>query len=215
MSLGQVDELDVDVKQIRRDLQDFMDQYTNVALNKIDMTAVLRAFTEGLRKHRVKCPSDIVLMIKALTTIEGVGEDLDPGFDLIGFAKPHVEKLVKRQFSIPVIKKRLQKNAGTWLKLIENFPANISRFSDRLGRNEFKMQMDVQGIDRLNDTVNHASKQLSYSMLVAAMILASAILVLAEKNSGSSLLGWLGGFGFLLSFLLALFILFENLIRRR
>lgn len=215
MSLGQVDELDVDVKQIRRDLQDFMDQYTNVALNKIDMTAVLRAFTEGLRKHRVKCPSDIVLMIKALTTIEGVGEDLDPDFDLIGFAKPHVEKLVKRQFSIPVIKKRLQKNAGTWLKLVENFPANISRFSERLGRNEFAMRMDVQGIDRLNDTVNHASKQLSYSMLVAAMILASAILVLAEKNSGSTLLGWLGGFGFLLSFLLALFILFENLIRRR
>ena len=100
------------------------------------MSGVLRAFTEGLRKHHIQCPSDIVMMIKALTTIEGVGEDLDPDFDLIGFAKPHVEKLVKRQFSLPAIRKRLQKNATTWLKFAENLPGNLSRLSDRLGRNQ-------------------------------------------------------------------------------
>ena len=214
MALGNVDELEVDVKQIHRDLQDFMDQYTNVGFDKINMSAVLRAFTEGLRKHRIKCPSDIVMLIKALTTIEGVGEDLDPNFDLIGFAKPHVEKLVKRQFSLPAIRKRVQKNAGSWLKFAENLPLNLSHLADRLGRNELAMRMDVAGIERLNDSVNHASKQLSYSLLIASMILASAVLVLAEGRGGG-ILGWFGGFGFLLSFLLALFILFENLIRKR
>tara|TARA_Y100000589_G_scaffold72748_2_gene65671 strand:+ start:15773 stop:17446 length:1674 start_codon:yes stop_codon:yes gene_type:complete len=215
MTLGNVDEDEVDVKQIRRDLQDFMAQYTNVEMSKIDMSGVLRAFTEGLRKHHIQCPSDIVMMIKALTTIEGVGEDLDPDFDLIGFAKPHVEKLVKRQFSLPAIRKRLQKNATTWLKFAENLPGNLTRLSDRLGRNQMGVKMEVEGVDRLNDTVNHASRQLSYSMLIAAMILASAILVLAEQRGGSSFLGWIGGFGFLISFLFALAILFENFIRRR
>lgn len=214
MTLGNVDEMEVDDKQIRRDLQDFMDQYTNVGFDKINMSAVLRAFTEGLRKHKIKCPSDIVMLIKALTTIEGVGEDLDPDFDLISFAKPHVEKLVKRQYSLPAIRRRLKKNASSWFQFAENLPRNLNHLSDRLGRNELAMRMDVKGIDQLNNTVNHASKQMSYSLLVASMILASAVLVLAEGRGGG-ILGWFGGFGFLLSFLLALFILFENLIRKR
>lgn len=215
IALGGVDESKVDERAIRRDLQDFLDQYTNVAFNQIDMSAVLKAFTDGLRKHRLKCPSDIVMMIKALTTIEGVAEEIDPEFDLIGFAKPHVEKLVKRQFSLPAIKSRVQKNATSWLKLVESFPGNIHRLLDRLSRNELEMHLQLDGVKQLNKTVNHASKQVSYSLLIASMIMASAVLVLAASvGHGHSTLQWIGGFGFLLSFCLALAVLFENLIKR-
>jgi ubiquinone biosynthesis protein len=214
MSLGNVDETTVDVRDIRRDLQDFLDQYTNVSFSQIDMSSVLRTFTEGLRKHKIKCPSDIVMMIKALTTIEGVAEEIDPDFDLIGFSKPHVERLVKRQFSLPAIKRRLQKNASTWLKLIENLPGNLSHVLGRLGRNELAMHLEVEGVEKLNKTLHHSSRQISYSMLISAMIMASAVLVLAAGKEGDAL-RWVGGFGFLLSFLLALGILFENLVRRR
>ena len=213
ITLGQVDESQADVREIRRDLQGFLDQFTNVSFSQIEMSAVLGAFTEGLRKHHIQCPSDIVMMIKALTTIEGVAQDLDPEFDLIGFAKPHVESLIKRQYSFKAIRRRVQRNAGDWLKLLEVLPSNLYQLSDRIRRNEMAMHLEVDGIEELNTTVRHSSRQVSYSLLVAAMIMASSILVLADREGNT--LRWIGGFGFLMSFSLAVLILLESFLHRK
>jgi ubiquinone biosynthesis protein len=211
LALGQVDEDQVDPRSLRRDLHDFLDQFTGVSFERLDMASMLRAFTDGLRKHRLQCPADIVLMIKALTTIEGVAEEIDPEFDLLGFARPHVEKLVKQQYSFKVIKGRFKRNAGKWLTLSERMPGRLTTILDRLGGNKFKIGLDVDGFQTLERTVFHSSRQLSYSILVAAMIMASSVLVLASSAGKTSALGWIGFIGFLVSFIFAFLILLENL----
>jgi ubiquinone biosynthesis protein len=211
LALGQVDEVQVDPGSLRRDLHDFLDQFTGVSFERLDMASMLRAFTDGLRKHRLQCPADIVLMIKALTTIEGVAEEIDPEFDLLGFARPHVEKLVKQQYSFKVIKGRFKRNAGKWLTLSERMPGRLTTILDRLGGNKFKIGLDVDGFQTLERTVFHSSRQLSYSILVAAMIMASSVLVLASSAGKTSALGWIGFIGFLVSFIFAFLILLENL----
>lgn len=213
MDLGQVSEDEVDVRAVRRDLQDFLDQFANRSFSDINMGEMLRSFTDGLRKHRIICPADIVLMIKALTTIEGVGEDVDPDFDLVGFARPHVEKLVKRQYSLSSIKRRLKRHAGTWIKLLEIFPNRLSSLVDRLGRNDFQIKLDVVELHALERTIHHSSRQLSYSVLVSAMILASAVLVLAASDKRTTL-AWVGFIGFIVAFGLAFLIVAENFLRR-
>ncbi|MCH2135147.1 MAG: AarF/UbiB family protein [Phycisphaerales bacterium] len=213
LALGRVDETAVDDRALRRDLQEFLDQFTSKAFSEIDMSAVLTAFTEGLRKHRLQCPGDIVMMIKALTTIEGVAEDLDPSFDLITFARPHVEKLIKRQYALPEIKRRLRNNAISWVKLAEILPTRVRTFMDRLLHNKTRVTIDVDGLGTMEHTIHHASRQISYSMLIAAMIMASAILVLAAGEDGAAL-KTVGFIGFIISFSLAGLILGENLIHR-
>jgi ubiquinone biosynthesis protein len=213
LALGRVHDNTIDERALRRDLQDFLDQFTSKSFSDIDMTSVLTTFTEGLRKHRVQCPGDIVLMIKALTTIEGVAEDLDPEFDLITFARPHIEKLIKAQYSPAVIKQRLKANGLGWLKLAEVLPSRMRSLLERVMRNEVRMTIDVDGLGTLENTIHHASRQMSYSVLIASMIMASAVLVLAAGTEGNAL-KIVGSIGFILSFCLAGLILLENFLRR-
>jgi ubiquinone biosynthesis protein len=176
------------------------------------MSAMLRAFTDGLRKHKLQCPAEIVLMIKALTTIEGVAEDLDPAFDLVQFARPHVERLVKQQYSWRVIKGRMTRNVGKWVTLADRLPGGLNTILERVSSNKFRLALDVVGVESVERTIHHSSRQLAYSMLVAAMIMASSILVLAsERDQSSVLLGWIGFVSFLVSFSLALMIVIESL----
>lgn len=212
LALGQVDEDEVNRRELRRDLQDFLDQFTGVSFEKVDMSAMLRAFTDGLRKHKLQCPAEIVLMIKALTTIEGVAEDLDPAFDLVQFARPHVERLVKQQYSWRVIKGRMTRNVGKWVTLADRLPGGLNTILERVSSNKFRLALDVMGVESVERTIHHSSRQLAYSMLVAAMIMASSILVLAsERDQSSVLLGWIGFVSFLVSFSLALMIVIESL----
>jgi ubiquinone biosynthesis protein len=152
-------------------------------------------------------------MIKALTTIEGVAEDLDPAFDLITFAKPHVEKLIKKQYSPAEIKRRLKNNALSWVKLAELLPNRLRTFIDRVMHDNMRMTIDVDGLGTMENTIHHASRQLSYSVLIAAMIMASAVLVLAAGKEGH-MLKVVGSVGFIVSFSLAGLVLLENFIRR-
>ena len=175
---------------------------------------MLRSFTDGLRKNHILCPADIVLMIKALTTIEGVAEDIDPEFDLVGFARPHVERLVKQQYSFSSIKRRIKKNAGSWLKLAELFPGRLVSVLDRLGRNDLRLKLEMSELQAMERTIHHASRQMSYSLLISAMILASAVLVMAAGESRPTL-DWVGFIGFLISFTMAFLIVVENILHSR
>ncbi|MBG80924.1 MAG: hypothetical protein CMJ39_09480 [Phycisphaerae bacterium] len=213
LSLGNVNEDQISPRSVRRDLQDFIDQFTGVSFEQIQMSAVLQAFSDGLRKHRIQCPGDIILMIKALSTIEGVGEDLDPEFDLIGYAKPHLEALIKRQYSREAIWSRLKRSGGKYLTLLEELPHRVGTILQRVSRNEVQVGVEIDGLKQLTQTVHHSSRQLSYSLLIAAMIMASSVLVLAAGTEGS-LLKVIGFIGFLVSFLLAFFIVVENFLRR-
>jgi ubiquinone biosynthesis protein len=211
--LGRVDECDVDERGLRRDLQEFLDQFTTKSFEDVDMASVLSAFTDGLRKHRLQCPGDIVLMIKALTTIEGVAEDLDPEFDLISFARPHVEKLIKKQYSPGELKRRLKSNALSWVKLAEMLPNRLRTLVDRVMHDKVRMTIDVDGLGTMENTIHHASRQMSYSVLIAAMIMASAVLVLAAGKEGHAL-KVVGFVGFIVSFSLAGLVLLENFMHR-
>lgn len=214
ISLGNVQEDMISPRAVRRDLQDFLDQFTGVSFEKIQMSAVLQAFSDGLRKHHIQCPGDIILMIKALSTIEGVGEELDPKFDLIGYARPHLEALVKRQYSRKAIFDRLKKSGMKYLKFAEELPGRAITVMERFSRNQLKVGIEVDGLEKLTQSIHHASRQISYTVLIASTILASSVLVLASGRKGHSVLEWIGFIGFLASFVLVFLILVENFLRR-
>ena len=95
-------------------------------------------------------------------------------------------------------------------------PGRVSTILERFSRNDIRVSLDVEGIERLNRTVHHSSRQISYTLLISAMILASSVLVLADSRSeGHSILGWIGFIGFLFSFLMAAFVLLENFLRKK
>ncbi len=50
-------------------------------------------------KYRMYFPVEMVLMVKALVTFEGVGQVLKPGFDVAAVSQKHVNKIFLQQFS--------------------------------------------------------------------------------------------------------------------
>ena len=60
-----------------------------------------------LRKWRIECPSDLVFVIKALATIEGVGASIDPTFNFIEHVRPRLERLVMSRYGPKAIQERM------------------------------------------------------------------------------------------------------------
>ncbi len=50
-------------------------------------------------QYRMYFPVELVLMVKALVTFEGVGQILNPGFDVVAISKKHINSIFVHQFS--------------------------------------------------------------------------------------------------------------------
>jgi len=215
LRLGDITLDDVNDRELRKDLQDFIERFTEGPLGDVDMGSMLTAFLDGLRKHNVKCPGDLILMIKALITIEGVGKELSPTFNLVDYAKPSIEKLVKSQFGFSALKNRSEASALLWAQLAERLPGDATRMLDRIRRNKVRFQIDVDSIESMTDAIDRSSKNVSWAMIISALVIGSSIMVLANRTETMDLRATLGLIGYLFAGTLGVWRVIQHLRQGR
>lgn len=167
----------------RADVWEFISKFQSGSLADLEMGLLLEEFFAKLKRHRLRCPSDIVYLIKAITTIEGVAEQVCPEFDLVSHVHPQIEGLVKRRFGYSAIKRRMQNTTLGYAELAENAPRDIKALTKMLQQEQLAVQLRLQGLETLTDEIEQASMNISYAMSIAALLLCGAILFLAESVS--------------------------------
>jgi ubiquinone biosynthesis protein len=156
------------------------------------MGELLNEFFEKVRRHHLECPADIVYLIKAITTIEGVGEALSPSFDLVAHVRPHLERLVRRRYGFRAVRRRLEASSVAYAELLEAVPREARNLAHLLRKDRFDINLNHAGLDRVVKELERASRNISYALVVSALLVAGSIMFLANASTG-------GGRGLLFS----------------
>ena len=82
----------LNIKALKRDLSEFIDDYYEVPLQDIEVGRMLMEFLEIMTTYRIRFQPDLMLLAKALVAIEGMGRKLDPQFDMVAHLRPFMEK---------------------------------------------------------------------------------------------------------------------------
>ena len=88
---------DVDVLLLRADVRDFVENYYGLTLERLNMGTMLGDFVAILSNHEIRCPGDLMLLIRALVTLKGVGRDLDPEFNMARHLVPFGEQVIRER----------------------------------------------------------------------------------------------------------------------
>ncbi len=209
-ALGDLEPGKLDDRGFRADVRDFVSRFQNVPLAQLNLVPLLRDFFDRLRAHHVRCPGDLVFLIKALTTIESVGEWLDPDFQMMDFARPYVEKLVKRKYGVAALRRRITAGLLGYAELIEDMPMELRSLLTQLRRNRLAVNLEHRGLTRLINTMEHASRNIAFALVIASMLVGSAILVLAAREPGTGALWLLGVTGFIVAAALSALMIVSN-----
>lgn len=208
--LGDLDPSKLEDRGFRADVRDFVSRFQNVPLDQLNMGPLLQEFFGRLRSHHIRCPGDLVLLIKALTTIESVGERLDPDFQMVDFARPYIEKLVKRKYGVAALRRRITNSLMGYAELAEDLPAEIKFLFTQIRRNRLAVNLEHRGLTRLVNTIEHGSRNIAFALVISAMLVGSSILVLAARNPGTGGLWFLGIIGFITATVLAGLMILSN-----
>jgi len=180
---------------LKRELSEFIDDYYEIPLQNINVGKLLTEFVEILTHYRIKFPSDFALLAKALVTMEGVGRQLDPEFNMINHLKPFMKKLVRDKMNPANLSKEMFRVAQSYSALVKNLPRDLKEIINRINRNKFKIDLEHRGLEKFIGDLDKSSNRLSFSLLIAALIVGSSLIMQTEKGPllfGFPILGFLG-----------------------
>ena len=184
-----------DLKNLRRDLHDFIEDYYDLVLQDIKIGRLFSEFIEILTHHRIHFPPDYMMLAKALVVMEGVGRQLDPSFNMISHMRPYVNRLLVERFSPKNISAQASRIAIAYISLAKNLPHDIKEFINRLNRNQFKIDLEHRGLEKLVTDLDRSSNRVSFSLVIGSLIVGSSLVMQIDKGPmvfGFPLLGLLG-----------------------
>ena len=215
MKMGNVEPDSIDERALLDDVQEVVDQFVGKPIAEIDIAAVLDKFYQILRDYKVRCPADMVMLIKAMGTIEGVARDLDPDYEIIEAAKPFIFKLVNDRYAPKALSKRVLNTLFSYAELIDSLPKQVNGILRKLRLGEAKVNFHIEGIEKFRMSVEHTATTVAYALLISALLVASSVLIHATHGQQDSVIGTLGLGGFLLAGFLSLGLIWDIWRTRR
>jgi ubiquinone biosynthesis protein len=202
-----VEDMDRFQRELKEDLVELLEPYYGMKVNQIDFGMYVDRLTKISRRHGLVMPQNLYLVNKALVTLEGILRQLDPDFDFIEIARPHVARLLRKRNDPLRVLRSARKNVAEFSELFTVFPKQLHRTFRKLLRGDIRVKVQHEELQHLIRDVDKASNRLSFSIITAAIIVASSIII--HAGQGQMLFGMpvFGLIGYLLAAVLGFWIL--------
>jgi ubiquinone biosynthesis protein len=148
--------------------------------------------TSLLRRHRLQLAPRFSLLLKALATIESTAKALDPKVDFVEVIRPYVERVVKDRYSPDALMEQGQHSLIALLRAGSEMPHDLRELVRQLRHGRLNIQLNHRGLERLAAVTDRASNRIAFSVITAALIVGSSLLMATGGDGSGHKLGLVG-----------------------
>jgi ubiquinone biosynthesis protein len=165
--------------------------------------------------HRLRIPPDLFLMMKALSTLEGVAVMLDPDFDMIARARPFIKKVKLSRFYPDRLAGDMVRITAELFQFIQQFPRDLLEIARLIKQQKLTVKMEHEGLRDMLATHDQISNRISFSIIIAALIVGSALIVISKTPPFIYGISFIGIIGFLAAAVMGVWLLVAILRKGR
>ena len=201
----------VDDAKLAADLNDLVFEFEGVPLKDIRIALLLRQFADLIREHSIVIPSDLALMFKAIITMEGLGRQYDPQFQVIDQLIPLLRRARMERFQPDTLLRRGRTAVTDFLDVVGSVPRDLSRLLRDARRGKTRIDLDLKRLDQFGARLDRTIDRATMGILTASVVIGSSI-VMTVKGGPTifemSLYTMLGLGGYVLAFCNSVWIIF-------
>jgi len=165
----------------RRDLTEdillFIDKYLEARLGEIDMAELFSDAVSFLRRHQIRVRTEYMLLGKALSTYEEVGRLIDPTFNMLDEARPFVRKMLGSAYIVTSLLGKKATVLSGLVSSLSSLPADLARIASLARAGRLRIEFEHRGLERMTSEIERSSNRISFSLVVAALVLASCLIM--------------------------------------
>jgi ubiquinone biosynthesis protein len=199
---------DVDRAAFARDLGTSLDEYYAVAAQEASLSEALYQFIRLMGRHHIQVLRELLLVTKALMTMESMVRALDPRFDMIAALQAYAPRMIGRQLLPDLNRTEIlgkgYRTLNTLRMAVSGFPRTLARAVQQLQRGDFALKLRHEQLEGLEQHLDRASNRLSLSMIIASIVVGSSIVMSTDVGPHYGDVPLLGLFGYLVASFLGL-----------
>lgn len=177
-----------DIPGFKHDVQNALDRvmYKPTAKKKISA-----AFAEVIAlsvRRGIYFPTDLVLLSKALLTIESVGRKLYPSFDLDAALRPALNEAIKHELSPRRIARDLQTEFFDYAEFTRSLPGRLADLLKKVETGSLGVKLDFDELRGLKREFDRQNDERVLAMIVVALFIGSAAILSSPVVTATGLL---------------------------
>ena len=170
-----------DMGPVRRSVQFMLDNFMDKPMEAQSITAISDDLYELAYDQPFRFPATFTFVMRAFSTLEGVGKGLDPEFNFMEVAQPFAMQLMNNgNGSNSGISESLLGELGRQAAQVSTtalgLPRRIEDTLDKLERGDIRVRVRSIESDRLLRRVSSVNMGTNYTLLVGAFTLSATIL---------------------------------------
>lgn len=205
---------DIDRRALERDLLDILDAHLIASLSELRLGQLVLEITELLRKYRLRIPTDLFMMIKALVTAEGTVRLIHPQMDVAAELGPHLKRLATRRFNPETLWRGARAFLFKLAAAPTRFPKRIGDIVEKMERGRLRIGFEHQNLEGLQGTLEKIFSRLTMGVILGCMIIGSSLIITTGMPPFFYGYPLLGLAGYLIAALLGLWLIFDILRNR-
>jgi ubiquinone biosynthesis protein len=197
----------IDEMRFASDIGELVSSYEHIPLKNLKISQLISDMMALIRDHSILLPPDMVLLFKALITLEGLGRQLDPDFLLIDHLTPVVERLVRERYQPGRLLRRGRNALGETMGILSALPRDLARMSKDMRHGKFRINLDLQRLDHFARQLDRSANRLTMGIVTGALIIGSSIAMTVDAGPRLFGLPFLGLFGFMFALFNSLWLI--------
>jgi ubiquinone biosynthesis protein len=201
----------VDDVRLAADLNDLVFEFEGVPLKDIRIAVLLRHFAALVREHSIAIPSDLALMFKAIITMEGLGRQYDPDFQVVDHLQPLLRQARMERYQPEALIARGRNALTDFLEVVGSVPRDLSRLLRDARRGKTRIDLDLKRLDQFGTRLDRTIDRATVGILTASVVIGSSIVMTVQGGPtiiDVPLYTMLGLGGYLVAFCNSVWIIF-------
>lgn len=200
-------EREPELRLLERDMSDFLAQHFFKPLKEIEIGKFFQQMLAVATRHQLRIPPGLFLMMKALATLEGIACRLDPEFDIVACAYPFVLQVRLERFAPPRLAMEFSRQVAELFDLMNQFPRELMEVVRMIRKQRLSIKVEHKGLGEMLATHDQISNRISFSIIIAALIVGSALIVISKTPPFIFGISLIGIIGFLAAALMGIWLL--------
>lgn len=189
----------VDREAFARDLRESLEQYYAAAAHSYSFAEILHQFIRLGQRYEIRVPRELLLVAKAFMEIESQARALDPAFNMVTAFQSYVPALISHEMAPDLgrtgVLVKGYRTLGALRKAASELPGVLAEGLRQMRKGEAVLRLRHEQLEGLEQRIDRASNRLSFSLIVAAIVVSSSIVMSFHTGphyQGVPLLGLLG-----------------------
>ncbi len=172
-----------DMGPVRRSIQYILDNFMDQPFEAQSVTAIGDDLYAIAYDQPFRFPATFTFVMRAFSTLEGVGKGLDPDFNFMEAAKPFATQLMATgngSNSPDTLLGELSRQAAQMGSTALGLPRRLEDTLDKLERGDIRVRVRSIETDRILRRVSGVNMATNYTLLVGAFVLSATILLVYD-----------------------------------